>query len=402
MKKNTKRTILKCGKLFDVRSESVRQNVAVVVEGERIREVCAVEAVDFSGAEVIDLSDRFVMPGLIDAHTHIVMDGQLAPFQEMLYTNHATSTINGLLRAKRDLLAGFTTIRDCGGCRTGDDCAIRDAINEGKIEGPRMLVSGPFHTTSSVQELYQDAGVTVDGADMARKAAREAIARGVDQIKLLGVGHWSDAEMQAMVEVADAMGKLTCLHAVDQTTIEMGVRAGIHTIEHGLGITEAEIRLMAERGTYLVPTYAPIYYAAVRSAYVAAKYDSDGQVAELSEEEKQALRDRYAAHAEKLPAILAGGVKVGFGSDVGSIFVRHGEQARELVLMAENGMSNTEALLAATRTNAEMLRLEQDLGSIEGGKYADIIAFAEDATEKIETVLECKFVMKGGVVYRAE
>lgn len=379
-----------CGTLFTGEDKIPQKNMAIEVDGNRIVGVVPASAVPQEGAQIIDLSDKFVTPGLIDMHTHVVMDGQVDPFNDMLYTSHAASTINGILRAQRDLLAGFTTIRDCGGCRTGDALAIRDAINDGRIDGPRMLVSGPYLVTSAVFNLYEDGGLTFDGPDEARKVARQAVVSGVDQIKLIGINHVTYDEMAALREVAQETGKLSSFHATDVLTIKKAAKAGPDTIEHGNEIDEECLELMLQNNVCLIPTYCPYYYS--------AKHAED--ILKRSPEMAARTRARYEQHASHLPWLIKSGLTIGFGADTGATLTKHGTQAFEMELMVSNGMAPLDVLYAATAVNARVLHMEDRIGSIAAGKLADICAFDGDPVQDIRAMQNCAFVMKDGVIYK--
>lgn len=382
--------VLRCGTLFTAQDKQVRHDMAVVIEGEKIVEVLPFAAFSGTDVELIDLSDKFVTPGLIDMHAHVVMDGQVDPFNEMLYTTHGASTIDGILRAQRDLLAGFTTIRDCGGCRTGDALAIRDAIRAGKIDGPRMVASGPFLVTTAAANLYEDGAWIFDSPDEARRAARKAVASGADQLKHLGIGHVTLEEMKALVEVANDTGKIIAIHATDRLTILKAAMAGPTTIEHGNEIDEECLEWMLRNDVALIPTYCPYYFSAEHAE----------DVLHRTPEMAAYTRRRYETHASHLPWLIRSGLTIGFGADTGATLTRHGTQAFEMELMHRNGMDEIDILYAATAVNARLLKLENEIGSIEAGKCADIAAFDGDPLTDIRVMQDCKFVMRNGRVYK--
>ncbi len=386
------KTVLKCGTLFTAVDKTVQKDMAVVVEGEKIVEILPYEKVAGADVQVIDLSDKFVMPGLIDMHEHVVMDGQVDPFIEMVSTSHGASTIDGILRAQRDLLAGFTTVRDCGGCRTGDALAIRDAINAGKIDGPRMLASGPFLVTSAVSNVYDDGGFTFDGPDEARRVARLAVASGVDQLKHLTIGHVSLDEIKAIVEVGKDTGKLISVHATDRLSILKAAKAGPTTIEHGNEIDEEALGYMLENNVALIPTYCPYYFCAEHAE----------DVLHRTPEQAAVTRRRYEVHASHLPWLMKSGLTIGFGADTGATLTMHGAQAFEMELMNRNGMPEADVLCAATAVNARILGLDDQIGTLEAGKFADITAFNGDPLTDIRVMQSCQFVMRSGRVYKGE
>jgi imidazolonepropionase-like amidohydrolase len=308
----------------------------------------------------------------------------------MLYTTHGASTIEGIFRAQRDLLAGFTTIRDCGGCRTGDALAIRDAINAGKIDGPRMVASGPFLVTSASQNLYQDGGYTFDSPDEARHVARLAVASGVDQLKHLAIGHVTLAEMQAITGVAHDTGKLCAIHATDRLAIYNAAQAAPTTIEHGIEIDEECLEIMLRNNVALIPTFCPYYFTAEHA----------DDVMHFTPERAALTKARYERHASHLPWLIKSGLTIGFGADTGATLTKHGKQAFEMELMHRNGMETVDVLLAATAVNSRLLRLDDQIGTLEAGKQADIVAFDGDPLTDIRVMQSCAFVMRSGVVYK--
>ena len=382
-----------CGTLFDGVSKTLQTDVAIEVEGSKIVRILPKSAVPAENAEIIDLSDKFVSPGFIDLHAHVVMDGQIDPFNDMLYTSHAASTIDGILRAQRDLLAGFTTIRDCGGSRTGDAIAIRDAINNGKIDGPRMLVSGPYLVTSGVNTLYQDGGLTFDGVDEALKVARQAAVTGVDQIKHLGILHVTTEEMQALGLVARETGKLYSIHATDRLTVWKAANAAPDSIEHCEDCDDRSLELIIKNGICIVPTFCPIYY----SKQYAEQCKANGTMSPELADRKIARANR---HFEQFPRLVKSGAIIGFGADTGATLIKHGDQAIEMEFMNRYGMAPIDILLSATSVAAKVLRMADKIGAVAPGMLADLVAFDGDPIADIRVTQDCKFVMKNGVVYK--
>ena len=261
--------VIKCGQFFDSNTGKVLKDIAVVIDGNKITEVAPAADVCCKDAEVIDLSGKFVMPGLIDAHVHINMNGEAS--MQYAVTSDATAAINSMIYAQRDLMAGFTTLRD-EGAQGYSDVAVRDAINAGKIVGPRISCSGEAiggtggHADSHFLPCVTGKhafGQIIDGPDAGRKAARTAFKYGADQIKIMatgGVMSFGDEpgapeltyeEMKAIIDVAASKGKITSAHAHGAEGIKIAVRAGITSIEHGMLMDEECMDMMAEHGTYI-------------------------------------------------------------------------------------------------------------------------------------------------------
>lgn len=398
--------VIKCGKFFSAVDEKVMENIAITIEENRITAIGPVAAADCTGAEVIDLGDKFVMPGLIDAHTHVNMNG--APTVDTAGATVGELTINSILYAQKDLMAGFTSIRDEGAAGFSD-VAVRDAINKGKIVGPRMLVSGvAVGTTGGHCDSHFAPGVVggtfgniIDGPDEGRRAARYTFKYGADQVKIMatgGVMSYGDEpgaseltyeEMKAILDVANSRGKLSSAHAHGAAGIKDAIRAGITSIEHGMLMDDECIDMMAEHGTYLIPTI------------IAAKLIVINGVASGIPDWAVAKAERCLEnHHQNLLKCIKKGVKVGFGTDVGTPYNRHGEQGYEFELMVDFGFTPAQALQAATKVNATMMKWGDKVGTLEVGKLADVVAFAKSPLEDIKVMKDCAFVMKDGVVYK--
>ena len=399
--------VVKCGKFFDSVNECVKENVWVVVEGNKIAEVSDAP-VCCEGAEVIDLSDKFVMPGMIDAHMHLMMNGEPSAMNDIYSKRDADYMVDMIINAQADLMAGFTTIRD-EGCIGFVDISLKNAINAGKVWGPRMKVAGMGigstggHGDNPLRPGTVLAGgmsQVVDSPDAARKAARHTIKYGADHIKLMATGGVMSVgdepgapdltfeEMKAALDIANTHGKSSSAHAHGALGIKWAVKAGIASIEHGMMMDEECMDLMVEHGTYLVPT--------IIAAYRIVEY---GQY--LPEEAVRKAKACLENHGRNLEMCRAKGVKIAFGTDTGTYFSAHGKQAYEFELMQKYGnFTVTESLVAATKSAADLLKMSGEVGSIEPGKYADIVAFNESPYDDISTMCRCAFVMKDGVVYK--
>lgn len=395
--------ILLCGQLFRSIDESVEQDMAVVLQDDRIVDILPMGQIDRSSPEVVDLSDKFVMPGLIDAHLHVNMDGKALPQSLFSMKTDGELTIISILNARANLLAGFTSIRDQGGAYF-TEIAVKQAIDAGLLVGPRMMVSGMPLTATGGHADYRFAphmsgenlGVVCNGPTEMMAAARKNLKYGADHIKLMATGgvmslgndpKWSDftlEEMKAAIDIAKSKGKTTSAHAHGSDGIKLAVQAGITSIEHGMLMDDECIQLMADHGTYLVPTI------------IAAKGIAEGAKYGLPEWMVEKSIRVIQGHKENCRKCREAGIKVGFGSDAGTSYNFHGKQTIEFELMAEFGFSIPQVLLSATRVNAEMMGWNDRIGTLEVGKLADLVAFDQSPLENIQTVHSVSFVMKGG------
>ena len=400
------RKIISCGRLFTAADDIVRENMVLVVEDNRIKLVCPKQELPPMEGEHIDYSQKFVMPGLIDGHVHICSEGggNIFSYDKL----PGTMAFEAMARAKQDLWAGFTTLRDEGG-QDFVDVSLRDAINAGKTEGPRMLVSGKCigatggHADSHFAPAFGSVttGLIVNGPDEARKAARYTIKYGADQIKLMATGgvvtlgdepgaqELTYEEMRAAIEVAQMHGKLSSAHAHGAAGIKAAVRAGITSIEHGMMIDEEAIDLMAEYGTYLMPTIIAGH-----------KIVTEGPSIKLNPSFIEKAVRCLEHHHENLIKCRKRGVRIGFGTDAGTPMNFHGKQGLEFSLMVEAGFTPLETLLCATRENARLLGWQDRIGTLEAGKLADIVALDENPLQDITAMQRVASVMKDGILVR--
>jgi len=409
--------ILHCGTLLPVAGEDVRTGVSVIVRGERIVEVVDgyVNALGDEAVEIVDLTEYFVLPGLIDCHTHLT--GQSVPVAERirrtLSETEAHAAIDGVVYADRTLQAGFTTVRNVGS-RGSTGIALRDRIASGMIPGPRMLVAGPAVTvtgghgdwTNSISPVLRpERGpetMTSDGPAEVRKAVRARIREGVDLIKITATGgvlsmtaagvdqQFFEDELEAIVEAANRMGRKVAAHAHGADGIKAALRAGVASIEHGTYLDDEAIDLFVATGAYLVPTIHAGKYVAEK-AEIEGYYPPEIQV-------KAAAVGPVMQGA--LGRAFAGGVKIAFGTDVG--VGDHGTNALELVYMAEAGVPAEDCLVSATIHAADLCGILDEVGTLEPGKYADVIAVRGDPLADITVLSNVAFVMKEGTVYRSE
>ncbi len=406
-------TLIHAGVLFDGVSDAPRRAVTVVVEGARIAAVEEGLRRPAAGDRLVDLSAATVLPGLIDLHVHL--DSELSPtsFAERWSLDSVDLAYRAAAFAERTLLSGFTTVRNLG-----DDgrvtIALRQAIAQGYLRGPRILTAGKALGTTGGQadptnglrrDLAGDPGPAegvINGPDDARKAVRQRYKDGADLIKITATGgvlslatsghnpQFTEEELRAVVETAADYGMFVACHAHGAEGIHRAVRAGVRTIEHGTYLDEEGIRLMKEHGTFYVPTL-------LAGATVAERAEQEGFFPELVRDKARRIGPQIR---ETFHRALEAGVRIAFGTDSG--VSPHGENAREFVLMVEGGMPPPAALRAATTTAAEVLGLAEDLGTVEAGKLADLVAVAGDPLTDIAVLQGVGFVMKEGVVVRDE
>ena len=394
------------GKLLDVRAGHLLTDQVIVIRGERIERVIpASEAALPHGANVIDLSSATVLPGLIDAHDHITGDHRFHGYRA-LSISVPRETLYGVLGARKTLAAGFTTVRNVGASGYAD-VALRDAINDGEILGPRMLVSGPAlgitggHCDNNLlpPEYNHRAQGVADGPWAVRAKVREIIKYGADLIKFcatggvlskgddVGVLQYTLEEMQAIVAEAHKLGRKVAAHAHGAEGIKTAILAGVDSIEHASLIDDEGIRLARERGTFLV---MDIY----NDTFILEHGAAVGILPESLEKERQigqAQRDNFRrAHQA--------GARIAFGTD-GAVYP-HGDNAKQFAYMVEYGMTPLEAIQAATVHAAELLGWADRVGALEPGKFADLIAVEGDPLADVALLEKVGFVMKGGKVAR--
>jgi imidazolonepropionase-like amidohydrolase len=400
-------TIIQAGRLIDVRNGRVAAKQEILVEGDRIRQAGA-SVPHPAGAKIIDLSQATVMPGLIDNHTHILLQGDItsADYDEQLLKESIPyRAIRATVAVRTGLLNGFTTMRDLEteGAMYAD-VDVKTAINRGLIPGPRLFVAtrsfsatGTYPLLGYSWELKMPEGVQfVDGADTIRRAVREQVKYGADWIKyysdrkyyikdgaLRSWVNFSDEEARALVDESHRLGRKVAAHAMGRDGIDSALRAGVDTIEHGDGLDEALMDRMIQRGIYWCPTiYVGVYVAEGRA--------QAGNPIWLKMRDMEAQAFRTAVRK---------GVKISFGTDVGG-FAWTENQAKEFSYMVKYGMTTMQAIQSATTVAAALLDQQDELGAIEAGKLADIVAVAGDPLQDIAELEHVRFVMKGGQVYK--
>ena len=399
------RIAVRAGRLFDAKSGKVVTDQVVLIEGDRIVAVGAAARVKIpDGAEVIDLSHATVLPGLIDAHTHVFGNGPDLEAQ-ILRDSYQYRTLTALANANKDLIVGFTTLRDLKTLGAMySDVDLRNAIDRGVVQGPRMQVStrGIQTTGGFLMNGYSSEATlpmalqVVDSPWAAREAVREQIAHGADWIKLYAAYQFSFAkdgkmvipetftadEVAAIVDEAHKKGHKVSCHAFGGDGLHNCLNAGVESIEHGVQLEESDIKMMIDKGIYLVPT---LFHYQLDREHDEKRFGGHS-VAEISE--------------RNFPKAVAAGVKIAFGSGAGPF--PHGSQTKEFAYMVKFGMTPVQAIQAATMGAATLMGWEDRIGSLEAGKFADMVAVSGDPIADITELERVKFVMKGGHVFKNE
>ena len=406
-------TVLHCPALLDTVGGRMLGATSVVIEGQRIKEVAA-GRVDRPGATVIEIpAGSTCLPGLIDAHTHLTDQTSPTAYSDQFRLNIADYAIRSTVYARRTLMAGFTTVRNVGD-QDYDSVALRNAINAGIVPGPRIFTAGPpigstgghaDPTDGYRQDLEGDLGAKdsiINSPEDAWKAVRQHYKEGADLIKIMPSGGVLDEsssvdnaqltipEIQAIVAAAHDYGFTVAAHAHGAEAIRRAVIGGVDSIEHGTFMNDEDIKLMKEHGTWYVPTI-------IAGEFVGEKAKVPGY-----------YPAQIAAKASMVgPVILAtagkayrAGVNIAFGTD--AAVYPHGQNAHEFELMVKAGMPPLYAIQAATTHAAQLLKHDKDLGSIEAGKYADVVAVPGNPLDDISLMKHVTFVMKAGAVYKRD
>jgi imidazolonepropionase-like amidohydrolase len=396
--------VLHAARLLDVESGKILSPGEVLVQGERILNVGTLVPHP-SGAETIDLGDRTLMPGLIDAHIHLFLHPGAEDLQTVL-ESVPQRTLIAVSAAREDLLAGFTAERDMGTEGAGSaDTAVRNAINQGMFAGPRLRISGnavdilggheDANHFNPEQHVFSNATYANDAADLVR-VIRQQFKEGADFIKIYETGpdsfrngefhtpyQYSEAQLRAAVEEAARTGRRVAVHATGEPGTLYAARAGVESIDHADQLSAETMRIMRDKGIFAVPTFTISEYFA-----------DHAPTAAQAELEKQLV----GYHAQEFRKQLAAGVPVAMGSDVGPF--PHGTQAREFVLLVKFGMTPLAAIQAGTLNGAKLLGWEGQIGALKNGYLADVIAVPGNPLEDISVLQKVSFVMKGGTVYK--
>src|SRR5579864_5399061 len=400
---------VRCGSLIQPESGKVQHNVLITIQGDRVREVKEGAAAP-AGGNTIDLSDHTCLPGLIDTHTHTLLQGDITAAdydEQLLKQSTAYRAILGTRSVKRALEFGFTTIRDLETEGAGyADVDLKKAINNGIIPGPRMKVAtramdvtGAYPLLGYSWEIQVPHGVqVVDGPDEARKAVREQISHGADWIKVYSdrsyfvrpdgvlddIPTFTMDELRAIVDEAHRQHHKVASHAIALNGVHNSVEAGVDSVEHGNYIADADLKTMVQKNIFYVPTIFVGEYVAQGRAAAGAKV----------------WEEMIRIHANTFRRAVKAGVKIAFGTDIGG-FDWSISPAVEFPLMCTYGMTPEQAIRSATTNAAELLGMQNDVGTVAPGKYADLVAVKGDPINHISLLQNIEFVMKGGEVYKS-
>jgi imidazolonepropionase-like amidohydrolase len=401
-------TVLRAARLIDGRGGPALSPGMVRIDGERIAAVGTRVEVP-AGARVLDLGDATLLPGLIDLHTHLTNRQGVHWEDGLLSTTPAHDALWGAYNARLTLMAGFTSCRDMGPTWPYVDIDLRRAIDQGAVPGPRLMVAGAYvSSTGGAGDARQfspyvdvpSANYLADGPDAVTKAVRTHLKQGADFIKILATGavlskgippgaqQYSDAEIEAAIVEARRWGRTVAAHAHGAGGIKTAIRLGVRTVDHGSELDDDAIAMLKRtRETFFVPTLATSEFIINEGAR--------NNIPESEIERSRQIRDKKVASFRRA---LAAGLPIGFATD--AAVIPHGRNARELVLRVSLGESPMAALVSATSLNAEIMGWSDRVGTLEAGKFADVIAVPGDPLRDISVMERVGFVMKGGTVYR--
>ena len=403
---STQRVVIRAGHVLDVKSGKMLSDRAIVIEGDNIVGVGPASATPAADATTINLPNATVLPGLIDAHTHLTFNPSFG--YEMLGISIPREALIGAHNARVTLEAGFTTVRNVG-ARGYSDVALRDAINAGDVPGPRMLVSGPAlsitggHCDNDLlpYDYHATSDGVADGIENVQHKTREIIKYGADLIKVCATGgvlskgddpnasQYTLEEMKAIVADAHRLGRKVAAHAHGAQGVIWASEAGVDSVEHGHLMNDAAIATLKKNGTYLVPTLYLIDWQRENAA--------KANLPDYTRHKMQIVSEAAKTNAKKA---IEAGVKIGLGTD--AAVYPHGLNAHELAVYVSLGMTSLQAIQTATINDADLLGWSDKIGTLEAGKWADIIAVDGDPLQDVTTLQHVKFVMKGGAVVKNE
>ena len=401
-----KRTVIRAGRVLNVRTGELRAKQAIVVEGDKIAQIApSSEITAAAGDTTINLPDATLLPGLIDMHTHLTFDLNSLGYQGLSIST-AREALHGARNARRTLEAGFRTVRNLG-AKDYADIALRDAINDGDVIGPRMVASGPAlgitggHCDENLlpPAFHSQGEGVADGVEGVQHKVREVIKYGAEVIKICATGgvlskgddpnasQYTLEEMKAIVADAHRLGRRVAAHAHGAEGVRWASEAGVDSIEHGHLMDDAAIATLKKNGTYLVPTL-----------FLGEYMEKNMDRSDIPEYSKQKMRDVIAAMRKNTGKAFAAGVKVAFGTD--AAVYPHGLNAGEFHVYVSLGMTPLAAIQTATVNASDLLGSKYLVGSLETGRWADVVAVDGDPTKDVTILEHVKFVMKGGSVYK--
>ncbi|HKQ99947.1 MAG TPA: amidohydrolase family protein [Pyrinomonadaceae bacterium] len=412
-----RRVAVRAARMLDVKSGNIVTDAVVIIEGTRVTAAGSKLTVP-AGAEVIDLGNATILPGLIDSHTHLLMNydgavGSDEPNMILTVTQMSTArrALLGAKMGREDLEAGITTVRDLGNSGVNGDIALRDAISAGWVTGPRIIAStralsaagGQFGGVQpETQKIIEQEYVVVSGVEEARRAVRQAIYDGANCIKVIvntDLRILSPEEMKAIVEEAHRVKRKVAAHATDDTSARIAAEAGVDSIEHAYVISDDVLKIMAEKKIYLVPTDGPV------ETYLDIFVKPRNPSPEELKKQEAGIKNFTSGSRDRLRRAVKLGVPIAAGSDM--YYMMAGKTRGQASLMmvraySEAGMTPLEIIRAATINGATLLGADSVLGSVEAGKLADLVAVEGDPLKDVTELERVRFVMKGGRVVKNE